>query len=40
MFPIKEEEPGVPVFPIPYDLPLTRYERNDSPFVMEFFSTE
>ncbi|XP_016773575.1 probable tyrosyl-DNA phosphodiesterase isoform X2 [Apis mellifera] len=39
-FPIKEEEPGVPVFPIPYDLPLTRYEKNDSPFVMEFFSTE
>ncbi|XP_043598871.1 probable tyrosyl-DNA phosphodiesterase isoform X3 [Bombus pyrosoma] len=37
-FPIKKEEAGVPVFPIPYDLPLTRYESGDKPFVTEFFS--
>lgn len=37
-FPIKKEEAGVPVFPIPYDLPLTRYESGDKPFVEEFLS--
>ncbi|CAD1475223.1 unnamed protein product, partial [Heterotrigona itama] len=37
-FPIKEEEDGVPVFPIPYDLPLTRYTSEDQPFVADFFS--
>nr|XP_033187797.1 probable tyrosyl-DNA phosphodiesterase [Bombus vancouverensis nearcticus] len=38
-FPIKKEEAGVPVFPIPYDLPLTRYGSGDKPFVTEFFSS-
>ncbi|XP_060817013.1 probable tyrosyl-DNA phosphodiesterase [Bombus pascuorum] len=37
-FPIKNEEDGVPVFPIPYDLPLTRYGSGDKPFVTEFLS--
>ncbi|XP_043527863.1 probable tyrosyl-DNA phosphodiesterase isoform X2 [Frieseomelitta varia] len=37
-FPIKEEEDGVPVFPIPYDLPLTRYTSEDQPFATDFFS--
>ncbi|XP_017884001.1 probable tyrosyl-DNA phosphodiesterase [Ceratina calcarata] len=37
-FPIQEEE-EVPVFPIPYDLPLTPYESGDRPFVTEFFSS-
>lgn len=38
-FPIQEEEQaGVPVFPISYDIPLTRYESGDKPFVTEFFS--
>ncbi|XP_053973782.1 probable tyrosyl-DNA phosphodiesterase [Hylaeus volcanicus] len=36
-FPIKEEEAGVPVFPIPYDRPLTKYEPGDKPFVMDIF---
>ncbi|EGI69139.1 PREDICTED: probable tyrosyl-DNA phosphodiesterase [Acromyrmex echinatior] len=36
-FPVGEEKnTGVPVFPIPYDLPLTQYESDDSPFVDEF----
>lgn len=36
-FPIQDEEdPAVPVFPIPYDLPLCRYESGDSPFVSEY----
>ncbi|KYN35399.1 putative tyrosyl-DNA phosphodiesterase [Trachymyrmex septentrionalis] len=37
-FPVGEEKDGtdVPVFPIPYDLPLTRYGSNDSPFVDKF----
>ncbi|XP_076760498.1 tyrosyl-DNA phosphodiesterase glaikit [Xylocopa sonorina] len=39
-FPIQEEEAGIPVFPIPYDLPLTRYRSDDKPFVTEFFSSE
>ncbi|XP_017766408.1 PREDICTED: probable tyrosyl-DNA phosphodiesterase isoform X2 [Eufriesea mexicana] len=38
-FPIEEDEAGVPVFPIPYDVPLTRYENDDKPFVTEFFSS-
>ncbi|XP_050446486.1 probable tyrosyl-DNA phosphodiesterase [Cataglyphis hispanica] len=39
-FPIEDEEdPAVPVFPIPYDLPLCRYDSSDSPFVSEFFNT-
>nr|XP_012232123.1 PREDICTED: probable tyrosyl-DNA phosphodiesterase [Linepithema humile] len=38
-FPIEEEEdPAVPVFPIPYDLPLCRYDSSDKPFVSEFLS--
>ncbi|XP_043252986.1 probable tyrosyl-DNA phosphodiesterase [Colletes gigas] len=37
-FPIQEEEAGVPVFPIPYDIPLTKYERQDKPFVVDIFS--
>ncbi|XP_076236106.1 tyrosyl-DNA phosphodiesterase glaikit [Calliopsis andreniformis] len=36
-FPIQEEEEGTPVFPIPYDRPLLRYESGDKPFVTEFF---
>nr|XP_012138389.1 PREDICTED: probable tyrosyl-DNA phosphodiesterase isoform X1 [Megachile rotundata] len=36
-FPVQEEENGVPVFPIPYDLPPTKYQSGDKPFVMEFF---
>ncbi|KZC04352.1 putative tyrosyl-DNA phosphodiesterase, partial [Dufourea novaeangliae] len=36
-FPVQEEEVGVPVFPIPYDRPLTKYESGDKPFVTEFF---
>ncbi|XP_034171355.2 tyrosyl-DNA phosphodiesterase glaikit [Osmia lignaria lignaria] len=36
-FPVEVEENGVPVFPIPYDLPPTKYENGDKPFVMEFF---
>ncbi|KAG5312932.1 TYDP1 phosphodiesterase, partial [Acromyrmex insinuator] len=36
-FPIGgEEDTGVPMFPIPYDLPLSQYEFGDSPFVDEF----
>ncbi|XP_018375731.1 PREDICTED: probable tyrosyl-DNA phosphodiesterase isoform X2 [Trachymyrmex cornetzi] len=36
-FPIEEEEDAaVPIFPIPYDLPLSRYDLDDSPFVNEF----
>ncbi|CAL1685319.1 unnamed protein product [Lasius platythorax] len=39
-FPIEDEEdPAVPVFPIPYDLPLRRYDSSDSPFVSEFLNT-
>ncbi|XP_014475675.1 PREDICTED: probable tyrosyl-DNA phosphodiesterase [Dinoponera quadriceps] len=39
-FPIEDEEdPAVPIFRIPYDLPLCRYDSADSPFVNEFFST-
>ncbi|GAB1865856.1 Probable tyrosyl-DNA phosphodiesterase [Camponotus japonicus] len=39
-FPIEDEEnPAVPVFPIPYDLPLRRYDSSDSPFVCEFLNT-
>ncbi|XP_077278331.1 tyrosyl-DNA phosphodiesterase glaikit [Temnothorax americanus] len=39
-FPIEDEEdPAVPVFPIPYDLPLSRYESSDSPFVSDFLSS-
>ncbi|XP_015521405.1 probable tyrosyl-DNA phosphodiesterase [Neodiprion lecontei] len=38
VFNIKRETPdGTPRFPIPYDVPLTRYEAQDKPFVMEFF---
>ncbi|KAG7198398.1 hypothetical protein KM043_005788 [Ampulex compressa] len=38
-FPVIEEETaGIPVFPIPYDLPLTRYDPQDKPFVVEFFN--
>lgn len=37
-FPIGEEDDtGDKPFPIPYDLPLTRYGPNDKPFVSEFF---
>ncbi|XP_017788235.1 PREDICTED: probable tyrosyl-DNA phosphodiesterase [Habropoda laboriosa] len=36
-FPVQEEEPGVPVFPIAYDLPPTKYESDDKPFVQDFF---
>ncbi|XP_018347766.1 PREDICTED: probable tyrosyl-DNA phosphodiesterase isoform X2 [Trachymyrmex septentrionalis] len=36
-FPIGEEEDAtVPIFPIPYDLPLSQYDSDDSPFVNEF----
>nr|XP_012232122.1 PREDICTED: LOW QUALITY PROTEIN: probable tyrosyl-DNA phosphodiesterase [Linepithema humile] len=36
-FPIQDEEdPAVPVFPIPYDLPLSPYNSSDKPFVVEF----
>ncbi|XP_018055917.1 PREDICTED: probable tyrosyl-DNA phosphodiesterase [Atta colombica] len=36
-FPIGEDEDtAVPIFPIPYDLPLSRYDSVDSPFVNEF----
>nr|XP_033337495.1 probable tyrosyl-DNA phosphodiesterase [Megalopta genalis] len=34
-FPVEEEEDNVPVFPIPYDRPLTKYETCDKPFVMD-----
>ncbi|XP_031839792.1 tyrosyl-DNA phosphodiesterase glaikit isoform X2 [Nomia melanderi] len=37
-FPVQEEEAGIPVFPIPYDIPLTKYKSDDKPFVTEFFS--
>ncbi|XP_014207035.1 probable tyrosyl-DNA phosphodiesterase [Copidosoma floridanum] len=38
-FPIKNSSsPDVPVFRLPYDLPLTRYGSNDEPFVVEFMS--
>ncbi|KYN10020.1 putative tyrosyl-DNA phosphodiesterase [Trachymyrmex cornetzi] len=33
---VNENDPAVPVFPIPYDLPLSQYEWNDGPFVIEF----
>ena len=37
-FPVQDgEEEGVPVFPIAYDRPLTRYEPGDKPFVTELF---
>ncbi|XP_076276415.1 tyrosyl-DNA phosphodiesterase glaikit [Lasioglossum baleicum] len=36
-FPVHEEEKNVPVFPIPYDRPLKKYEPGDKPFVTEFF---
>ncbi|XP_018401095.1 PREDICTED: probable tyrosyl-DNA phosphodiesterase [Cyphomyrmex costatus] len=35
-FPIENKDSVVPVFPIPYDLPLSQYESNDGPFVVEF----
>ncbi|XP_018347771.1 PREDICTED: probable tyrosyl-DNA phosphodiesterase [Trachymyrmex septentrionalis] len=39
-FPVGEEQnAAVPVFPIPYDLPLSRYESDDSPFVNEFVNS-
>ncbi|KAG5326511.1 TYDP1 phosphodiesterase, partial [Acromyrmex heyeri] len=39
-FPIgKEEDAAVPIFPIPYDLPLSRYDSDDSPFVNEFIDS-
>ncbi|KYM97379.1 PREDICTED: probable tyrosyl-DNA phosphodiesterase [Cyphomyrmex costatus] len=39
-FPIgDEEDSAVPVFPIPYDLPLSQYRPDDSPFVNEFINT-
>ncbi|XP_031839793.2 tyrosyl-DNA phosphodiesterase 1-like isoform X1 [Nomia melanderi] len=34
-FPVQEEEDGVPVFPIPYDIPLTKYEPGDKPAYYE-----
>lgn len=35
-FPINDQEdPAVPVFPIPYDFPLRRYGSSDSPFVCD-----
>ena len=38
-FPIKESnDSNVPVFRIPYDLPLTKYQSNDVPFVVDFLS--
>ncbi|KAI4502376.1 hypothetical protein M0802_002288 [Mischocyttarus mexicanus] len=37
MFSLEDNDPEFPVFPIPYDLPLTPYESNDRPFVTEFF---
>ncbi|XP_015593226.1 probable tyrosyl-DNA phosphodiesterase [Cephus cinctus] len=36
-FPIKDAVDNLPVFPIPYDLPLTPYGPDDKPFVIEFF---
>jgi len=39
-FPIQEEDdPAVPVFPIPYDVPLSRYRSSDRPFVTEFLDS-
>lgn len=39
-FPIqKQESSNVPVFPMPYDLPLTRYGPQDKAFVIEFFDS-
>ncbi|XP_019888615.1 probable tyrosyl-DNA phosphodiesterase isoform X2 [Ooceraea biroi] len=39
-FPIQDEDdPAVPVFPISYDLPLSRYGSSDKPFVSEFLRT-
>ncbi|KAG5344353.1 TYDP1 phosphodiesterase, partial [Acromyrmex heyeri] len=39
-FPVGEEEDAaVPMFPIPYDLPLSRYESGDSPFVNKFVNS-
>ncbi|KAJ8679346.1 hypothetical protein QAD02_015133 [Eretmocerus hayati] len=38
-FPIKQSSsPAIPVFRIPYDLPLTKYQANDTPFVQDFLS--
>ncbi|XP_018347706.1 PREDICTED: probable tyrosyl-DNA phosphodiesterase [Trachymyrmex septentrionalis] len=39
-FPIGDgDDSVVPIFPIPYDLPLCRYESSDRPFVCEFLSS-
>ncbi|XP_051166212.1 probable tyrosyl-DNA phosphodiesterase [Leptopilina boulardi] len=39
-FPIeKQESSDIPVFPMPYDLPLTRYGPQDKAFVIEFFDS-
>ncbi|XP_001604652.2 probable tyrosyl-DNA phosphodiesterase [Nasonia vitripennis] len=38
-FPIKtSSSPDIPVFRLPYDLPLTRYRQNDVPFVIDFLA--
>ncbi|XP_066587696.1 probable tyrosyl-DNA phosphodiesterase [Prorops nasuta] len=39
-FPIEEDTTGEPVFPMPYDLPLTRYEQTDKPFAMAFLDED
>ncbi|XP_012053993.1 PREDICTED: probable tyrosyl-DNA phosphodiesterase [Atta cephalotes] len=39
-FPIGgEEDTDIPIFPIPYDLPLSQYESGDDPFVDEFVNS-
>ncbi|XP_012054090.1 PREDICTED: probable tyrosyl-DNA phosphodiesterase [Atta cephalotes] len=39
-FPIGDgDDSVVPIFPIPYDLPLCRYESSDRPFVCEFLNS-
>lgn len=39
MFPIKESSsPDVPVFRLPYDLPLTKYGPSDVIFVQDYLS--
>jgi len=34
-FPIQDGDDSVPVFPIPYDLPLSQYKPSDKPFVTD-----
>ena len=37
-FPLKSPREGVPPFPMPYDIPLTPYGPDDTPFLMDYIT--